>query len=389
MHTFSEIVPSQFCVYREYAFTSLSKDWGDGLLDKSLSRQKPISVEDSIPDHAKVELFGFGTGVFASRATVNGQEIDFPVLCAALPASPSSPYPVLEGASINRAYHRTRIPEGVIKHGANIVDLPPTHAYVQCLVIRVYESNPDRAVADLRLPAAALRTQYEAGASNCTIELADLQNGASLERAEVLAFYTGYDENINGLQKDWHAGAEHDLGAAGGYILHGHVGDCAGADPKFHKFQFDTTLIPDRSIRFRSRFRDKRGYVVESPGGHVVDVDLGDKSSIRLIRPEGFVAVGFHEHGWNQENGRCSMTFEIPSDIASREAVLRYAGYGEWRIILNDRVVKENTDLPLARCAQDTLSIAVNSGKNILVFETIGTTGCFQNPGPLLYLAED
>ena len=376
MHTFLEMSPSRFCVYKEHLFTSPSKEWGDGLLDKKLSRRKPIVIEQPVPANAEVELFGFGTGIFESRVKVNGQEFDFSVLGDGAP-----PYPSLAGASINRAYHRTQILSEVIVKGTNIIELPPTHAYVQCLALRIFEADPDRAVTDLQLPFASLQAAFNPFTDSCSVAFADVKNSSFFGSAEVLAYYTGYDENMNGEEQDWHAGAEQDNGSARGYRLYGHAGELEASTSEIY---FNTMYVPDSKIRFRARLRERRGYVVESPGGFA-DVDLYNKPPIQLVRPEGFLAVGFHEGGWNQEHGRCEMSFTIPEDFEPRSAVLRYAGYGEWRIILNERVVRENTNLPLACSAQDSIRVETASGANALVFESIGKTGCFQNPGPLLY----
>jgi hypothetical protein len=381
MHSFSEIVPSRFCVYSEYVFNSPSKEWGDGLLDKRLSRQKPISVTRPISRETTIELFGFGTGVFASQVKVNDCELDFPVLGE----DTSPPYPAMEGASINRAYHRTRVPADVIREGLNTIELPPTHAYVQCLALRLYEEDPNRAMADLQLPTSSLRVTENTEHSSCTVELSDLKNESSLETVDILAYYTGYDENMNGEQRDWHGGAEPDEHSTSGYALYGHAGNCSAIDPSL---EFDVTFIPDPQICFRSRLKDGRGYVVESPDGFS-NIELGKRRPIHLIRPEGFLATGFHEHGWNQANGSRTMSFKVPAELASHKSILRYAGYGEWRILLNGQVVKENTNLPLARCLQDSVCVSPVVGENILTFETIGGTGCFQNPGPLLYITED
>ncbi|MCK4514321.1 MAG: hypothetical protein KAU31_03635 [Spirochaetaceae bacterium] len=78
--------------------------WGDGLLDKTIGKDKIVSVDLDLPcDDAQRELFTFGTGKLPETVAVNGNTLAFPTLD--LHACGKKMYAEDEEYSVHRTYH--------------------------------------------------------------------------------------------------------------------------------------------------------------------------------------------------------------------------------------------------------------------------------------------
>jgi hypothetical protein len=164
------------------------------------------------------------------------------------------------------------------------------------MIVRVYYS-PDKPHPTGRIASPA---RGDTLSENPTV-VATADGAAGIARVDFLAYYEGYDENGDGVYRDWHHNYHNvDIG--------GHVGTATAAP---HQAVWDTTWVPDQepgSVKIMARVQDGAGtWYVTDP---VEDLSLArDGSSVKLYKPSEVP-----EKFWVRAGNVRSCKVNIPAD---------------------------------------------------------------------------
>jgi hypothetical protein len=371
------------CTYREYCApvqVGCGDDpWGEGLLDYSRFADpglKHIEI-DSVHPESDAELLVFGTGVFQRPVWVNGCRVNLQSTNEL--AMGRERYEAI-GNSVHRAYQLALIPRGVLRNGTNTVQLLPTHAFVQVLVVRVFDPPvPDEPGAG---SSCAIRLVVETADDAYT-----LSTSGSVRAIDYFVRSWGMDLDLTGSGDSWQTYLNPVSGNRGAYVIEGRLGGRSFAGHETHRVvrTMDGCASP---ISFRCRVTLDDGRIVESPGGAVPVVD-GSSDPARLdrptiIRPRRFYPYGFHANGWHQDY-ELLCEYTVPEHPGARWRLM-VPHYGAVAIEMNGGYTAR-ADMPTGRYAVSIVDLpdgSVTPGLNLLRLCATGATGCYQPPGPVL-----
>ena len=361
--------------YREFRGGLAGSNWGEGLLDwlhYGDPTIKSVVLPDDLDRYRHAELFAFGTGKFADTIQVNGTTFDFPSLDVL--ARGTAQYDCV-GKSVHRSHHLAQVPIEELRPGLNEVVFEETHAFVQLFTVRLFRESPSD--FDVRFGVEQTGEGYELKVDGPGVE--------DVEEVDFFVRHPGMDLDASGQDDTWQVTINRELEGEWGYELSNH---CGIRTEEPWRIEWQPELVPSGSLDFRSRLRLEDGTVVESPGG-IVTTEHTPSSSVRFVPPNGFSPFGFHESGFNQDvNLTC--TYDVPESFEARRAVLRVPVYGEIEMRLND-TEPLLAEAPTGGYYVTSIEVDLDSlrdGRNELQLRSTGGTGCYQPPGPFLYLEQ-
>jgi hypothetical protein len=373
--------------YREYAAVIRSKSsWGDGLLAPHEShRHKTIVLPIDPAKAARAEVLVFGTGLIRGpHCWVNGTERALYAI-ADYTMGREEAYPTAS-FSVNRSYSFAEIPPALLKQGDNAIRVGRCHAFLQTMVLRLFEAQPSS--LDLALAVEPAAGQYR-------LQVAGGDAGR-LAEVQFFARHRGMDMEGSGRPVTWQGAINKDESRPEDYAVANHCGSVTAAP---WSATWDAPFVPPGPLQFRCRVKTTDGLWIESPGG-IVEVSH-EGATIVCPRPaEGFSPWGFHECGANQDTSlRCEfrLVAEDYKAVAGREmrrAVLAVPLYGEVDIDMNGRhsrhQMRVSAPSPGFHIRHVELPAAsLFSRMNQVHLKSSGESGCFHAPGPMLYMIFD
>ncbi len=370
----SHIFPvSQGLIYREFAGDIGGEEWGEGLLDKlhfAFPPLKVIPLPDDFSGGEYAEVFLISNGRMGRQSSFNDRE--FSLYTPSELATGYECYSCI-GNSVHRNYHLAEVPIEMLKAGENHLGLEPTHAYVQTAVLRIFSASDAN-------PSWCFEVEQEGE----NIRL--LLKGSGDDEIRQIQFFVrmaGMDLDLSGQTESWQAVTNHDLSSLSRYEVASHCGSSSGSSCEV---VWRSEFIPSGPLEFRCRIETVSGWIIESPGGFAM-VDYKAPCLLKILRPTGFSPIGFHENGWQQDvNVTCDYDRIELSGI--KRAILRVPLYGDVSILFNDQyasAVSAPTEAYYIREVEVPLSW-LREGLNTIKLNASGGTGCFQAPGPFLYL---
>lgn len=364
--------------YREYLAQVEGEEFGVGLLAPGEPGMKTLVLPAGFDRGYRAELLIFGTGhITGPSCWVNDHELPFQTLSEL--ASGGDRYPSY-GYSANRSYSFAEVPLHVLRAGENVIRVNRCHAYWQMAILRIFEV-PDEA-RDLRLDVRAENGSYLLRVSG--------SSASDVAEAEFFARHEGMDLDASGQDVTWQAVINRNRKLPNGYEVSCHAGTALESP---WQVTWRPEYVPSGPLQLRCRVRTLDGLIVESPGG-IVEREHHAPSHVLILRPQGFQPFAFHIVGANQDKRlKCEYRAEGASwrevgDRTLRRAVLVVPLYGVGEIRLNQRH-HLSAIAPIAHYAVRHLELVpawLYSRINHIQLRASGQTGCFQAPGPFLYL---
>jgi hypothetical protein len=366
--------------YVEFAAETRPDGFGDNLEsgDENCCRKRLVLPIDPA-EFAHAELLVFGNGLIRGPSCrVNGHDVPLQTLAEFTVGR--DVYPTCT-RSVNRSYSLAGVPLTILQRGENTVGFGACHAYLQTIVLRLFRAGS---------PAVRLKLAVEEAGESYRLRL-NGDSPAPLREVQFFARFRGPDLEMSGREVTWRATVNKDASRAGDYAVANHCGTAVSAP---WSVSWKPEFVPDGPIAFRARVQLDDGTWIESPGG-IVERRHDAKQTVYVMPAQGFFPWYFHANGANQEQTQLCR-FELSESVRRnardvRRAVLELPLYGDVELELNGRhrlsvgaplagYYVERIDLPLA---------AVYSRYNHLRLKPSGGTGCFQAPGPVLYMLFD
>jgi hypothetical protein len=243
-----------------------------------------------------LELWGGHPGTVNRRVTVNGR----------------SQHPIPENGTAaghcTHLYPTIRLRREDVVNGYNAIqfacDQGATfwgHFIVDnaCLRAGLPATHPDLAKLDLARFQAAVRVAPGPG-ETLTLELESNQPDR-IARAHFRGFYEGYDENGDGVTRDWHGFTKHRRPEAW----------LASVSSATYRIQWDTSMTPDAAVGVRAQitFRDAPGLIYET--APLTGISLPSKGTSRVTCvTSASLPVPF----WSRAGKPKSAKIELPVD---------------------------------------------------------------------------
>jgi hypothetical protein len=368
--------------YREFAAETNATGFGDGLLGPDpANRQKNMSIEGDPAGYARAEMIIFGNGLIVGpECWVNDTPV--PMKCLSELAVGKEAYPTCS-YSVNRTYNLALVPLALLKAGRNSVRVPKCHAYLQTAVLRLFRAEPD---------AGDLRLEVERAGANYRLRLTGADVG-QVKEAQFFARCDGPDLAMTGQEVTWQGAINKNAEREEDYEVSNHCGTVSAAP---WEVTWDAKLVPSGPIQFRSRVKTAEGFWIESPGAIVEQAHEAAKLIIPL-RAADFAPWGFHLNGANQ-NKSFSCEFQLRGGAYRalegrqlKRAILAVPLYGTIKFLLNNDYPFE-VEAPQGGLHLRHVELPVEqmfSRMNHLTMKPSRKTGCFQSPGPVLYMIYD
>jgi hypothetical protein len=313
-------------VYREYALhNGGNRDWrvtdpeataagAREFLPNPVLELEVGDLEHAVQVEAVLHRWGGHVGTSEKRIRFNGREwIMLPELATTPPGTQPEEYyyednPVVE------------VPLDHLREGANTVEGTCSalagHNWGQwglySLILRVYydPERKDHPIGSIVSP----RTRATLG-ENATI-VVDAQSSEGVGRVDVVAWYTGLDEDGDGHFRDWH-GAYFQPSRGDTADLREHVGTAA-REP--YRIAWDTTWVPDQEepMRLAARIQDSRGVwcVTETVDG----LSLGRTDTSVKVYPAVDVPEAFGVRVGQEKS--CRISIPAAADLSRASAAV-------------------------------------------------------------------
>jgi hypothetical protein len=358
--------------YREYAGAISGSTYGEGLLDKSSYHFPTVKSVVLPPDLSAVtgaELLVVGTGVHQSPILINGHEA--PLYSMSQLGTGREEYVCADSHTVHRSYHLAPVSLEWLRPGLNEVRFTPAHAYVQIMAVRLFEPPAD----------TTLSFEVQQDGQRYHLSLSGDEPGTILS-VDFLARYAGMDLEMSGVSPSWQGILARQLDRKSRYVIENSCGQ-AGSVP--YKIVWEDALIPEQSIAFRARVQIRDGLVIESPDG-IMEHAHTPAIAVAIVRPESFGPFGYHATMNRDVETHCFLT--TPERMTADRAVLRVPFRGSVTLLLNNRYTI-NINAPSGGVELRDVEIPVGwlqPGSNRLDLRANGEMGCYQAPGPHLYL---
>lgn len=221
--------------------------------------------------------------------------------------------------------------------------------HVHDIALRVFSNASDVATTDGNLHMiqanGTLFNPYVGGTQNLNVDSdqllisADVQGDAAY--VEFHAFYDGYDEDNDGIFRDWHnlnnnnwnpggsnnaPGVDNPNPLLGGTI--NHIGTVQVTEPGIYTATWSLPhIINQNGIRFKVRIVDDNGFVRDAAGGDSKNFNLTRTNSTAYFTNPNFEDMVIHHDGDEGFSDEVFTTVMLPDDLSAYDSAYLIGAY--------------------------------------------------------------